>query len=84
MRRLNLDLYGYAGPPKRKGKVPVFNRGGIGFAALNEYETESSVDREVRDDGAGNWVGLAGSINYTTGEFSLRTEAEYQYKGLLR
>lgn len=68
---------------KRKGKVPVFNRAGSGASAsasLEEYETESSVDREVRDDGAGNWVGLAGSINYTTGEFSLRTEAEYQYK----
>lgn len=69
---------------KRKGKVPVFNRAGSNAsnssASLEEYETESSVDREARDDGAGNWIGLAGSINYTTGEFSLRTEAEYQYK----
>lgn len=69
---------------KRKGKVPVFNRtgsvvGGNQSATVDEYETESLVDREVRDDGVGNWVGLAGSINYATGDFSVRTEAEYQY-----
>lgn len=70
---------------KRKSKVPVFSRtgsavGGDQSATVDEYETESFFDREVRDDGAGNWVGLAGSINYITGAFSVRTEAEYEYK----
>ncbi len=67
---------------KRKGKVPVFKSSGSGgdaIASMNQYETESFIDRQVRDDGAGNWAGLAGSINYTTGDFSVRTEAEYPY-----
>lgn len=69
---------------KRKSKVPVFNRtgsvvGGDQSATLEEYETESSVDHSARDNGTGQWVGFAGSINYNTGAFSLRTEAEYAY-----
>lgn len=37
------------------------------------------VDYEANDDGAGNWVGFTGSINYATGVFSLKVEQEYSY-----
>ena len=39
----------------------------------------TQVDYEANDDGAGNWAGFAGSINYTTGAFSLKVEQQYDY-----
>lgn len=70
---------------KRRSTVP---RGSGG--ALITYYKEHSVDYEAIDDGAGGWrvrviagdavtsnTEVAGAINYTTGEFSLRTESQY-------
>ena len=37
------------------------------------------VEHEANDDGAGNWIGFSGSINYTTGAFSLQVEQLYDY-----
>tara|TARA_R110000764_G_scaffold2641_5_gene11481 strand:+ start:11189 stop:14737 length:3549 start_codon:yes stop_codon:yes gene_type:complete len=39
----------------------------------------TQVDYEANDDGAGNWVGFTGSINYSTGAFSLKVEQQYDY-----
>ncbi|MFT0212829.1 hypothetical protein VQ643_09460 [Pseudomonas sp. F1_0610] len=68
---------------KRKAVVPQFEteRGfGKGSASVTEHQTESLEKHEARDDGAGNWVGVDGSINYQTGAFSVRTENMYDYK----
>lgn len=37
------------------------------------------VEHEANDDGAGTWIGFAGSINYTSGAFSLQVEQLYDY-----
>lgn len=39
----------------------------------------TQIDYEANDDGSGNWTGFTGSINYTTGAFSLKVEQEYDY-----
>ena len=43
------------------------------------YSGIQTIDHEANDDGAGNWIGYTGSVNYTTGAFSLRVEQQYEY-----
>lgn len=43
------------------------------------FTGQVNVDHEAQDDGAGNWNGFTGSINYTTGTFSLAVEQLYDY-----
>lgn len=43
------------------------------------YSGVQLVDYEANDDGVGNWIGFIGSINYTTGAFSLQVEQLYDY-----
>lgn len=47
---------------------------------LPVYESEISVDRSVTDDGAGAWQGVSGSINYSTGAFSLKVAGNYTFR----
>ena len=48
-------------------------------AGEGTYVGTTQVDYEANDDGAGNWTGFTGSINYSTGVFSLKVEQEYGY-----
>ena len=48
-------------------------------AGEGTYVGTTQVDYEANDDGAGNWAGFTGSINYSTGVFSLKVEQEYGY-----
>lgn len=78
---------------KQRGVVPVFNvsrpagpqtdpNAGTS-ASLNQYETETVHSYTVADDGGEGWragadgTALEGFINYTTGEFAIRTERDY-------
>lgn len=47
--------------------------------SLPVYESEISVDHAVMDDGNGGWVGATGSINYSTGAFTLKVAGTYTY-----
>ncbi|MEJ6655604.1 MAG: hypothetical protein QNL70_06335 [Pseudomonas sp.] len=58
---------------QRKAIIPSDNNAAVG------YTSTVLVDHETTDDGAGNWIGHVGSINYTTGAFSLRVEQTYDY-----
>ncbi|MNZ21600.1 hypothetical protein D3C78_386760 [compost metagenome] len=52
----------------------------LSTGALPVYESEISVDNRVTDDGSGNWIGRTGSINYTTGDFTLKVASTYNFK----
>lgn len=43
------------------------------------YDSTYTVEKTARDDGAGGWVGYVGSIDYSTGVFTLRVRAGYEY-----
>lgn len=58
---------------QRKALVPSEVPGSGSFTGIQV------VDHEANDDGAGNWRGYTGSINYTSGAFSLRVEQLYDY-----
>ena len=49
----------------------------------NSYTEEATVTRKIRDDGAGGFKdhngSINGSINYTTGAYTVELEAEYTY-----
>lgn len=69
---------------KQRGVVPVFNSNKTAnWAQLDEYDTEKTLSYTVADDGNAGWrsasgnASLDGFINYTTGEFALRTEQAY-------
>lgn len=49
-------------------------------AGEGTYVGTTQVDYEANDDGAGNWTGFTGSINYSTGVFSLKVEQQYEYR----
>jgi hypothetical protein len=62
---------------RRRQPVPA-----IGYRLQNQlpvYESEITVDNTVTDNGAGGWVGRVGSINYSTGAFTLRVCNAYVY-----
>ncbi|MFL3958749.1 hypothetical protein, partial [Pseudomonas aeruginosa] len=48
--------------------------------ALPIFESEITVDNSGTDDAAGGWAGRAGTINYETGEFSLKVAGNYVFK----
>ncbi|HBO4998708.1 hypothetical protein, partial [Pseudomonas aeruginosa] len=52
----------------------------MGTGALPIFESEITVDNSVTDDAAGGWAGRAGTINYETGEFSLKVAGNYVFK----
>lgn len=58
---------------QRKATIPSDNN------ATTAYTGTVLVDHEANDDGAGNWIGFVGSVNYTTGTFSLKVEQTYDY-----
>lgn len=58
---------------QRKALVPSEVPGSGAFTGVQV------VDHEANDDGAGGWIGYTGSINYTSGAFSLRVEQLYDY-----
>lgn len=58
---------------QRKATIPSTSN------ATTAYTGTVLVDHEATDDGAGNWIGYLGSINYTTGAFSLQVEQAYDY-----
>ncbi|MEZ2746303.1 hypothetical protein ACBQ16_13995 [Halopseudomonas bauzanensis] len=58
---------------QRKATIPSDNN------AATAYTGTVLVDHEANDDGAGNWIGYLGSVNYTTGAFSLKVEQTYDY-----
>lgn len=43
------------------------------------YEENQILDVSARDDGAGGWVGYSGTIDYTTGVFTLRVRGDYTF-----
>ncbi|MNZ83242.1 hypothetical protein D3C78_1019640 [compost metagenome] len=43
------------------------------------YEDSQILDMSARDDGAGGWVGYSGTIDYTTGVFTLRVRGDYTF-----
>ena len=43
------------------------------------YEENQILDVSVRDDGAGGWIGYSGTIDYTTGVFTLRVRGDYTF-----
>lgn len=47
---------------------------------LPVYESQITVDNRCTDNGAGGWIGYTGSINYTTGAFSLKVASSYTFK----
>lgn len=50
-----------------------------GRGQLPIYESTISVENNVTDNGTGGWRGFTGTINYSTGEFSLRVANDYTY-----
>jgi hypothetical protein len=43
------------------------------------YDQTVVVDKSARDNGAGGWVGYTGTLDYSTGAFTLRVRGDYQY-----
>ena len=44
------------------------------------YESQVSIMRTAVDNGSGAWSGFDGSINYSTGAFTLKVKQNYTYK----
>lgn len=47
--------------------------------SLPVYDSQISVARTAVDNGAGGWTGVEGTLNYTTGAFTLKVKANYNY-----
>jgi len=73
------------GAPLKPGSVQMRWQSQRKAAIPSDYNAQTAftgtvmVDHEATDDGAGNWIGYVGSINYTTGTFSLKVEQSYDY-----
>lgn len=66
---------------KRRQAAPAISAKAVDAGnTLPVYESEITVDNHVTDNGSGGWVGYTGSINYTTGAFSLKVAGSYVYK----
>jgi len=66
----------------QKSRTPVlsaWDRWSSDDATVTVYSGTVSLERSINDNSTGGWPGLAGSLNYTTGEFSLVVEAQYSY-----
>ncbi|MBX9762885.1 MAG: hypothetical protein K2Y24_07635 [Pseudomonadaceae bacterium] len=49
-------------------------------STLPVYDSQITVARSAYDNGAGAWAGVDGTINYTTGAFTLRARGPYTYR----
>lgn len=56
----------------RKKAVPAVN-------TKTTYDSTYTVEKAAADNGAGGWVGHVGTIDYNTGQFTLRVRGDYQY-----
>ncbi|BCY01593.1 hypothetical protein [Stutzerimonas stutzeri] len=43
------------------------------------YSDDTVLARSASDNGSGGWIGFAGTIDYQTGAYTLKTEAPYSY-----
>ncbi|SFL23753.1 hypothetical protein [Azotobacter beijerinckii] len=73
------------GAPLKPGSVrmswSVLRRQAVpASGSATSYDQTVVLDRSAADDGAGGWVGVTGSIDYSTGAFTLRVEESYAYK----
>jgi hypothetical protein len=60
------------GGPFKPGSITVkFNE------RYTRNNSASFIERTIRDDGAGGWIGASGTINYTTGAFTIGVESSY-------
>lgn len=64
---------------EQRRRTPAVISAAGSLASLQVYSGAVALERSINDDGSGAWPGLAGSLNYTTGEFSLLVEAQYSY-----
>ena len=48
-------------------------------AGLETYQTTYQKTKSYSDDGSGNWRGIAGTIDYATGAFTLQATENYNY-----
>ena len=48
-------------------------------AAGGNYSADTVLARSASDNGAGGWVGHAGTIDYQTGAYTLKAESTYSY-----
>lgn len=74
-----------AGAPLQPGSVQaswsVIRKAPVPSTELQvTYEENVIVEQTAVDNGAGGWVGYSGTINYTTGEFTLRVRGDYEFK----
>lgn len=65
----------------RRQAAPAINWNVIDSGnALPVYESQVTQAREAFDNGAGGWAGFDGTVNYTTGTFTLKAKGAYTYK----
>jgi len=64
---------------RQRQAVPALGAS-LATGELPVYESEISVDHIVTDDGSGAWQGVTGTINYSTGAFTLKVAATYTFK----
>jgi hypothetical protein len=73
-----------AGAPLQPGSVQaswsvIRKRSIPSVAQQASHEENQILAVSARDDGTGGWVGYSGTINYTTGEFTLRVRGDYTF-----
>ncbi|MCM2317874.1 MAG: hypothetical protein NDI93_00925 [Pseudomonas sp.] len=73
-----------AGAPLQPGSVraswSVIQKTPVPSVAQQTTYTENTIiEQTAVDNGAGGWVGYSGTINYTTGEFTLRVRGDYEF-----
>ncbi|MCY1280875.1 hypothetical protein D9M70_296700 [compost metagenome] len=47
--------------------------------SLPVYDSQINVARTAVDNGTGGWTGVEGTLNYTTGAFTLKVKGSYSY-----
>ena len=73
-----------AGAPLQPGSVQaswsVIQKNPVPSVAQQTTYTENTIlEQTAVDNGAGGWVGYSGTIDYTTGEFTLRVRGDYEF-----
>lgn len=43
------------------------------------YDSTYTIEKTAQDNGSGGWVGYVGTIDYSTGVFTLRVRSSYEY-----
>ncbi|HLA33017.1 MAG TPA: hypothetical protein VJ047_18505 [Pseudomonas sp.] len=72
------------GAPLQPGSVQaswsvVRKRAAPSVGTQTTYDSTYTVEKAARDDGAGGWIGHVGTVDYSTGVFTLRVRGDYQY-----